>query len=190
MKSFFAARKPETHRRLDALYERYLPVVWRYVYIRVDGDQHLAEDVAAETMLSFVHDLSRIDPARGSLPGWLLGVARHKIGDHRRRSARVGAAASVGVEHENAGRLGQDAALLYELSETRERIVAVMDRLPDEERLVLEWKYLDGLPVREMASRLGRTGKAVESILYRARRSFRSMFERVAEHREERIGGQ
>lgn len=169
----------------DALYERYLPVVWRYVYVRVAGDQHLAEDVVAETMLSFVHDLSRIDSDRGNLPGWLLGVARHKLGDHRRRVARAGAAEDVvAVEHETSRPVGQDAASLYELSETRERILAVMDRLPDEERLVLEWKYLDGLQVREMAGRLGRTEKAVESILYRARRSFRSMFERVPERDE------
>jgi RNA polymerase sigma-70 factor, ECF subfamily len=169
----------------DALYERYLPVVWRYVYVRVAGDQHLAEDIVAETMLSFVHDLSRIDPTRGTVPGWLLGVARHKLGDHRRRVARAGPAGDVSLEHETSGPAAQDAASLYELSETRERILAVMDRLPDEERLVLEWKYLDGLQVREMASRLGRTEKAVESILYRARRSFRSMFERVAERGEE-----
>jgi DNA-directed RNA polymerase specialized sigma24 family protein len=54
-----------------------------------------------------------------------------------------------------------------------------MDRLADEERLVLEWKYLDRLAVRDMADRLGRTEKSVESILYRARRSFRSAWERL-----------
>jgi RNA polymerase sigma-70 factor, ECF subfamily len=63
--------------------------------------------------------------------------------------------------------------------DVRSRFAEVMDRLPDDERLVLEWKYLEDLPVREIAGRLGRSEKAVESVLYRARRSFRSMFERV-----------
>jgi DNA-directed RNA polymerase specialized sigma24 family protein len=44
----------------------------------------------------------------------------------------------------------------------------------------LEWKYIDGLSVREMADRLGRTEKAVESVLFRARAAFRTLFERIA----------
>jgi RNA polymerase sigma factor (sigma-70 family) len=47
--------------------------------------------------------------------------------------------------------------------------------MPDEERQVLEWKYLEELAVAEIAERLGRTEKAVEALLYRARRSFREL---------------
>ena len=168
----------------DALYERCLPTLWRYVYVRVGGDRHLAEDVVADTMLAFVHQLSHIDPARGNVSGWLTGVARHKISDHRRRAARAGAAVQA-----PAGSMlsasEPDAAAVCELAETQSQIVAAMDRLPEEERLVLEWKYLEDLTVREIGGRLGRTDKAVESILYRARRSFRSMFAQVQE-----IGGE
>jgi RNA polymerase sigma factor (sigma-70 family) len=169
----------------DALYERCLPTLWRYVYVRVGGDRHLAEDVVAEAMLAFVHQLSRIDASKGNVSGWLAGVARHKISDHRRRTARAGAQAQLPTGSEGPASEEHDAAALYELAETRSRVVAVMDRLPDEERLVLEWKYLDDLPVREISGRLGRTEKAVESILYRARRSFRSLFERVPDRGEE-----
>ena len=53
----------------------------------------------------------------------------------------------------------------------------VLDELSDRQRRVLEWKYLESLGVREMAERLGETEKAVESLLYRARREFRRLFE-------------
>ena len=43
-----------------------------------------------------------------------------------------------------------------------------MAQIVDEERLVLEWKYVDEMAVKEIAVRLGRTEKAVESLLYRA----------------------
>jgi hypothetical protein len=52
-----------------------------------------------------------------------------------------------------------------------------MDSLPDQQRLALEWKYLDKLSVREMADRWETTVKAVESILFRARREFRDRLE-------------
>jgi RNA polymerase sigma-70 factor (ECF subfamily) len=70
-----------------------------------------------------------------------------------------------------------DAAL--ETAETRNQVVTVMDGLPEEERLALEWKYVDDLSVGDIADRLGRTEKAVESVLYRARRSFRAHFNRL-----------
>jgi RNA polymerase sigma-70 factor (ECF subfamily) len=48
-----------------------------------------------------------------------------------------------------------------------------MDDLPEQYRLALEWKYIDGLSVRQIAERLALTEKAAESILFRARREFR-----------------
>ena len=56
-----------------------------------------------------------------------------------------------------------------------------MAQLADEDRVALEWKYLEGLSVREIAVRLGRTEKAAESILLRARRTFRKLYRRVSE---------
>jgi len=56
--------------------------------------------------------------------------------------------------------------------------MAVMDELDETKRQCLEWKYIEKLPVREMAARLDLTEKAVESILYRARLEFRERFER------------
>ena len=52
-----------------------------------------------------------------------------------------------------------------------------LDSLSERQRIVLEWKYLESLPVREMAERLGETEKAVEAVLYRARREFRRLFD-------------
>ena len=51
-----------------------------------------------------------------------------------------------------------------------------MHQLADEDRLLLEWKYLDELSVKEIAARLERTEKAVEARLYRARLSFRAFW--------------
>ena len=42
----------------QCLSERYLPSVWRFVYTRVDGDSHLAEDIVSETVLALVQAVS------------------------------------------------------------------------------------------------------------------------------------
>jgi DNA-directed RNA polymerase specialized sigma24 family protein len=41
----------------------------------------------------------------------------------------------------------------------------------------LEWKYLDRVPVEEIATRLGLGAKAAESLLTRARQAFRTSYE-------------
>ena len=46
---------------------------------------------------------------------------------------------------------------------------------------MLEWKYIDSLSVNEIASRLGTTTKAAESLLTRARNAFREAFTATAE---------
>ena len=60
--------------------------------------------------------------------------------------------------------------------ETRELVNATMSQLPPHYREALEAKYVDGSSVRDLASRLHVSEKAVESQLTRARKAFRATF--------------
>lgn len=159
---------------LRTLYERYWPSVWRYAYAQVDGDCHAAEDVVSETFLAAVRTLDTLDAERVVFSGWLIGIARHKIADQRRR-ARLGERARNVVLQQSPETHEPDSAGRLEGMERRAKIATALDGLPAEERLVLEWKYLEDLSVRQIAGRLGRTEKAVEALLYRARHAFRSL---------------
>ncbi len=163
----------------EQIYARSLPTVWRYVYLRAGGDRHLAEDIVSETVLALVRQISSLTPRDGNLSGWLIGVARNKLADHRRNAARAVALAAKARDDSVSSVVtdGPEAAL--ETEEIRTRVLTVMDGLPEEERLALEWKYIDDLSVGDIADRLGRTEKAAESVLYRARRSFRAHFNRL-----------
>ncbi|MGB6616446.1 MAG: sigma factor, partial [Trebonia sp.] len=72
-----------------AIYHRALPHVYGYLLSRC-GDVSLAEDLAAETFMAAVAAVR--EPGRPEAPsittGWLVGVARHKLADHWRRSIR------------------------------------------------------------------------------------------------------
>ena len=164
------------------LYDRHVPTLWRYVYVQTGGDHQLAEDVVSETILALVAAVDKLDPGGGSLAGWLARVARNKLHDHRRRQDRAARAAATVAQRERS--VGVEPAAAVEKAETRAQVLAVMDQLADEERFVLQAKYLEGLSVRQIAARLGRTEKAAESILLRARRSFRTLFQRASKQPE------
>jgi len=170
---------------LETLYRRYLPSVWRYAFARLRGDTAAAEDVVGETFLAAVRRIGRLKPEGGSVAGWLIGIARHKIGDirRRRRRTRSGGTAEARAEA-TAG--GIDPAAPLEAAETRARVAEALDALSDEQRIALEWKYLEGLSVRQIADHLGRSEKAAETLLYRARKAFREAYDAGGTAREVR----
>ena len=161
----------------------YVPSVWRFVFVQVGGDHHLAEDLVSEAVLALVR--AAASGAEIQSPGaWLRSVASNKVRDHFRAAARVQHLMEQ-VKHTEPAADLNDAPAQRQRLERRMQIREVMDELPERHRLVLEWKYLDKLAVREIAARLDLTEKATESILFRARREFREKLsgkEKNADH--------
>src|SRR5882757_6211449 len=161
--------RPDPALGLLELYDDALPHVYGYLLARC-GDTGLAEDLTAESFLAAVHAVRKPDAPDPSIP-WLIGVARHKLADHWRR-----------VEREQRGlRLldGQPAGVddPWETVVDRIRAREVLDRLGAHHRAALTLRYLDGLPVPEVARHLNRTLRATEALLVRARAAFRRIYE-------------
>lgn len=143
------------------LYGRYALLVWRFVCSRMQ-DTHSGQDVMSETFVAAIQSV-RKGVRADNVTAWLTGIARNKIADWYRQRKE-----SVGVE----------ADLLPQLVSPVNIIVAeTLDAMQAEQRLVLEWKYFDRCSVREIAERMGRTEKTIESLLFRARKAFREQYE-------------
>ncbi len=69
-----------------------------------------------------------------------------------------------------------DPATALERKELARLVRVALDYLPIRYGQALEWKYLAGLPVNEIARRLELSPKAAESLLTRARQAFRDDF--------------
>jgi RNA polymerase sigma-70 factor (ECF subfamily) len=149
---------------LSALYDSALPQVYGYLLSRCDR-RAVAEDLTAETFLAAV-DAARQDHQISV--GWLIGVARHKLVDHWRRQARE----DRGLRQIDGAQ--QDDPWDVELDALRAR--ETLDRLGPHHRLALTLRYLDDLPVPEVAALLNRTVYATESLLVRARAAFRRAY--------------
>lgn len=151
------------------LYDTALPEVYGYLLSRC-GQRALAEDLTAETFLAAV-DAGRRSTAPAELSvAWLIGVARHKLADHWRRSAREERGLRV-----VAGELVESADPWDE----RLDVLAARDvlaGLAQHHRAALTLRYLDGLPVGEVAECLDRTVHATEALLTRAKSAFRKSY--------------
>jgi RNA polymerase sigma-70 factor, ECF subfamily len=155
--------------RLLGMYDRALPQVYGYLRARVGGDA-LAEDLTADTFLAAVQAV-RKQPAPDLTMGWLVTVARNKLVDHWRRTAREERGLRIAAGAEADG--DEDAGAREDERFERMRAREVLAELGAHHRAALALRYLDGLPVAEVAEHLGRTVHATEALLVRARRAFR-----------------
>ena len=158
--------------------ECYLPSVWRFVYARVNRDPHLAEDIVSETVLALIKAASDPTADISNPGGWLRSVASNKVNDHFRAAARVQHLIDQAKQTTEVADFDEPSGN-QEQEERRAEIRTVMDGLPEQQRLALEWKYVDKLSVRSIADRMDVTEKAAESILFRARREFRDRMLRI-----------
>jgi RNA polymerase sigma-70 factor (ECF subfamily) len=61
-----------------SLYQRCQGPVYRFV-LHMSGSPAIAEDVTQEVFMALIRDAGRFDPARGTLPAYLLGIGRNLL---------------------------------------------------------------------------------------------------------------
>lgn len=178
---------------LDVFADRYSRALYRFALARVEGDRELAREAVQSAMTKA---LSALHGYRGeaSLLTWLCACCRNEIlmVFRARRAAPVRVAiggdggeplhhpALVDEPDQEAAMLREDDAHLVHL---------VLDLLPPRHVRALELKYVERLPVREIAARLGVSEKATESLLTRARSGFRSTHDRLERERRQTARG-
>jgi RNA polymerase sigma-70 factor (ECF subfamily) len=141
-------------------------------------------DVVQDTYFEAWRRFGRFDAADGSSTArWLATIARHRIIDlvrHHRAAKRGGGAAAAGLgggSGDELPRMLQDLAV-YERTpsqsamshERRAALQRAMGDLRPAYQQVIRMRYLEGLPVRDAAERLGRSEHAVHMLCNRAMR--------------------
>jgi len=170
-----------------ALFDNFFPRLYRFALARLDGDADAAAEVAQQTFCNAVEALDRYR-GEAALYTWFCGICRNVLIDHCRRTRRS-LHTSIPLDDDIAVRgvieaLTAPAAARPDVAawqrDVGRLVESTVDCLPDHYATVLEWKYVDGLPVAEIALRLGVGTKAAESLLTRARRAFREAILSVA----------
>ena len=173
-------------RAFDQFFHEYYPKLYRFVKRRVSNSA-LAEDIAQGTLCRALESL-RGFRGEAALFTWLCTVCRREL------SARCGdfnpAAGAASLAEDDpevraaleslVGSESTDPLLATDRAQLGQAIRVALDYLPAPYGAILEWKYLRDMSIGEIAQRLGRSPKAAESLLTRARDAFREAFTLLA----------
>lgn len=157
-----AAARQGDRESFAELYRIHHPILFRMARFNVGS---AAEDVVAEVFVRAWKGLGRYRDRGRPFVAWLYGIARHVVADEfRRRKALPLSSVPEGPD----GRAEQDDRLLLALC---------LEKLPRDQRRVVEMKFLLGLRNQEVAAALGRSVGAVNALQWRALRALQGLME-------------
>jgi RNA polymerase sigma-70 factor, ECF subfamily len=166
----------------DEFFAAYFPRLYRFAVRRLGGNEDAAEEVVQRVLIRGIDRLSTYK-GEASLLTWLCTMCRREIATWRERTGATREVSFFDDRPEVRAALEALAALdagdpeaELRRRELAGRVQLALDHLPDHYADVLEWKYMHGLSVDEIAARLGVGYKAAESLLTRARVAFREGF--------------
>jgi RNA polymerase sigma-70 factor (ECF subfamily) len=152
------------------MYESQIGNIYRFVLRRCGGDVVLAEDLAQETFLA----AARHFRTTAGVPqtGWLYEVARRRLVDHWRSEAVKERKLRLFL----GGRAEtQDVDAVEEIV-SGDRVAAALADLPASQQAAFVLHHLDGHSTRQVAETMGRSVKATESLLARARQNLAATY--------------
>lgn len=164
---------------LVALYQRALPVIYRYVLARL-GRPDVVEDVVADVFLVMVESIGDLRAGHeAGFYAWLIQIAQGKIARALRRQQHnqvrlvsLSETSEGGDENQEAALMATDMesnpAALQEWRETLEELGLALGSLTTEQQVVVIGRFLAGQSIEDLARTLNKKPGSVRALQFRA----------------------
>jgi len=156
------------------LYREHVQRIYRYIYYRT-RDEQLAEDLTADVFTKVIEGLPRYIDKGKPFIAWLYRIAHARVVDHYRRQDRRPTATNV--EDANLSITPDMDTDLVKSHASRILMEAISTLTVDQQQVII-LRFIEGLPIEEVAQQLGKKGNAIKALQFRAVRSLGSYLER------------
>jgi RNA polymerase sigma-70 factor (ECF subfamily) len=168
------------------LVERYQGRIYSVVFGMVRNPED-ARELSQDAFVKAYKNLSRFR-LESSFYTWLCRIAMNVSIDHLRRQKlrrteafEEGIASRDGTGVISLAHHREDPRRNLERKRLRERIIAEVEKLPDDQRQVIILREIDGLPYKDIADIMGIPEGTVMSRLYYARKKLQSALKETQE---------
>lgn len=151
---------------------RYADPIYLYVRSRLIPQTDRVDDLVQDIFIAAWENLSSY---RGDSPlrSWLHGIARHKVENYYRTCLRAPLTLDEAYQEPAGVVVEPDFDQFLDRERLQQKTRSVLATLPEAYSLALLWRYWEQCSAEEMAMRTGKTQKAIERLLARAREMFR-----------------
>ncbi|MFC0865255.1 sigma-70 family RNA polymerase sigma factor [Sphaerimonospora cavernae] len=151
------------------LYDRYLDLVYRYVYFRVGGHA-LAEDLTSETFLRALRGIADFTWQGRDFGAWLVTIARNLVTDHYKsgRNRLEVTTAEVFDTPLDGPHIPENAVVANMVNE---RVMQAIKQLGAEQQECVILRFLHGMSLAETALIMGKKSGAIKALQFRAIKS-------------------
>jgi RNA polymerase sigma-70 factor (ECF subfamily) len=152
------------------LYDRYVDLVYRYIYYRV-SNQSLTEDLVSETFLRALRRITSFQWQGKDFAAWLVTIARNLIADHFKSGKYRLEVATADMLDAGPPQTTESPEAEVLSSLTNVTLLEAVKQLNSEQQECVVLRFLQGLSVTETALAMGKTEGAIKALQYRAVRS-------------------
>jgi RNA polymerase sigma-70 factor, ECF subfamily len=153
------------------IYRRHQAAMYRFA-LRMTGNTWAAEEIVQDVFMTLMRDPRKYDATRGTLGGFLYGVARNRVMKHLERLPREISLEEKNEDGSGSGIVLQDATTPAIWAERRERlrqVRAAVQELPVEFREAVVLCELEEMSYEEAAQMAGCPIGTIRSRLHRGR---------------------
>ena len=185
-KAFVRKLKKMDERAWEVFCREYTLPLLGFVGFRFGCNREKAEEIVHMTFIRCVKSIRNFNPSRGRLLNWLKAISKNEAHTLHQQEQKQLAAIDGIFEEMDTVALSEEIVAKGEIQLLIHETIA---ELYSRYRKVLLLKYVENRKVAEIATMLGQSEKAIESLLSRSRQAFKKVFLQKARRAEIEEGG-
>jgi len=174
--------KTEKDKKFISVYNAHVDAVYQFIYLRTGTNETVAEDLTQEIFLEVYKGLLRFK-GLSSERTWVFRIAKNRLNDFYRKKYRplFENECIDDVLDDQLVDTGQDIQVNQIKAFEQQAVRACLSALPKQYEIILILKYIDAQSTKEIAVLLGKSPKAIESLLRRAKDAFIKSYAKIEE---------
>lgn len=157
------------------LYEKYFKRIFLFVLHRV-GDKLLAADITSQVFLKALTNIKKFEFRGLPFSAWLFRIALNECNDYFRKSSRY---RIVTIEDENVALLYEDLTFESRQEDLRQQLPVILQKLSVEELQLIELRFFEQRPFKEVAYIIGVTETYAKVKVYRILQKMKKLFLKI-----------
>jgi RNA polymerase sigma-70 factor, ECF subfamily len=168
-------RAQDDPRCFRPLYEKYFKKIFLFIHHRV-GEKSLSADITSQVFLKAMSHLSRFRFRGLPFSAWLYRIALNECHDFFRKTKRY---RFVAADEYTIEKFHEEFTAETGLAELHERLPEILERLTRDELHIIELRFFEQRPFKEVADILGITETYAKVKVYRTLDKMKKMFLRT-----------